>query len=98
MIKTNKTKDDEIYDELSKRVIDVIYDHFPEGYQVDFLKVARHVAFAYFATISSQLANDPKMGGKLTPAKIVHMSNSMMNFIGHMLSKEGIAEPTTTEE
>jgi hypothetical protein len=93
-----KNKEDDIYDELSRKLIDMIYEHFPEGYPVDFLKVAQQIGFAYFATVASQLKNDPKLGNVLTPSKMAHMSTHLMNFIGHMFSVEGIAEPATTNE
>lgn len=90
-------EDDKLYNELSKKMINVIYDSFPQGYPTDFLRVVNSMAFGYFSTLSAQLSKDPINKDKLTARKIAHMSNELTNFVGHMLAVEGIAHPTTTD-
>lgn len=91
------TEERKMYEELAGKLITTIYDHFPQNCKVDFFEVARASSYAFLCTLSSQLSDHPEHKDKLTPIKITEIVHEVMDLYGHLLAKEGIAEPATTK-
>jgi hypothetical protein len=94
-----ENKMEKIYEDLASKTIKLIYEHFPDQFPADFFDVLKAMLLAYLSTLSAQLDRDglPYSKGKLPPRKMMGITNEIIDHMGEILAKEGIAQAKTTE-
>jgi hypothetical protein len=89
-----------IYEQLAGKMIKMLYDHFPDQFPADFFEVLKAMMLAYLSTLAAQVDRDGiphSKNGKLTPKKMIEITNEIIDHMGELLAREGLAQPNTTE-
>jgi hypothetical protein len=84
---------EQTYFDFGTRILDLFYEHFPDKFDMDFIKIFRIMTRSYLAILSSQIA-DADPSNKPIPRNVVNkIVHELSNELGHRLAEIGLAKP-----
>lgn len=88
------------YDAFEAKVVNLVFEHFHHGFQMDYMLLFYKVINAILAVLNSQIGRDPSFDDcqRLTEIERRKIANNVQNYIGHLLALKKIAKVRTEDD
>jgi hypothetical protein len=88
------------YDTFGMKMINVIFEHFPQGFPMDYMKLFDTMVGSFMSILNSQMGSDPNFlhVRQLSQKEKREITHDVMNYMGHLLALKNIAKPRTESD